>query len=116
MTTVDHALNAVKQMLIVFAPTVRKRRKLMRVDTLSMGKEPVYLDLYYPRLEQNPSKIVIALMDVRAAQDIHVTYDFDRDGWVISKDMSNDLDLDAEEDLREVAFIPAWHTKEGKTK
>lgn len=88
----------------------------MRVDTLSMGPEPVYLDLYYPRLKENPSEIVIALMDVRAAQDIHVKYDFDRDGWVISKDMSDDLNLDAEEDMREVAFIPAWHTKEGETK
>lgn len=44
----------------------------------------VEVDLHYPRVEGNDQAIEINLMDVRAADNIRVTYDHDRDGWVIS--------------------------------
>lgn len=54
-----------------------------------------YVDLFYPR--QNPGeKVVISLVDVRAADDLVVTYDFDRDGYVLTM---NDT---------EVGFVEAW--------
>lgn len=81
------------------------------IDTLGMtGVEEVHLNLFYPRVEGNPDSIKIALFDVRAANDITIKFDFDRNGWVIYSDM---LDPDLHEDqteneLQEVAFVTAW--------
>jgi len=61
------------------------------------------------------SYIQIALNDVRAADNIRITYDFDRDGWKIEQASifereSNETNY--EPDWQEVAFIQAW----GRTK
>ena len=68
------------------------------------------LELLYPRCSQ-VSKIQIGLCDVRAADDILIEYDFDRDGWVIKQASTFRWDIDDEicdPDWQEVAFIQAW--------
>lgn len=89
------------------------------------------IDFWYPRNEGNQKRIVVSLLDVRAANDISITYDFERDGWVISSDMvDTDKEYTDEEwaalpdveghpgtkdlipkELYEVAFIPSWPLK-----
>ena len=53
-------------------------------ETFSKFDIPV-IDLWYPRLDENVKEIEIGLMDVRAADGILVSYDFERDGWVIKQ-------------------------------
>lgn len=55
--------------------------------------------LWYPRLEKNPTSILVELFDVRAADNLIVSYDYERDGWVIARGLNPD---------REVAFIRSW--------
>lgn len=55
--------------------------------------------LWYPRLDSEPSTITVALYDVRAADDLVIGYDFDRDGWTIAQASAPDT---------EVAFIRSW--------
>ena len=57
--------------------------------------------------EGAPSEIVVGLMHVRAANDLVIDYDFDRDGYRIR--MSSEGPRDREDgQLVEVAFVPAW--------
>lgn len=100
-------------------------------DGAKVGSDGVKrVDLWYPRNEGSQKRIDVSLMDVRAANDISITYDFKRDGWVISsncdpgKDPSEytkeewDALPDVEgqpgykdlvcRELYEVAFIPSW--------
>jgi hypothetical protein len=73
--------------------------------------EPMHVELAYPRIEGNPDAIIVSLSDVRAADDLTIKYDFERDGWVISRDILDQLDdLQASEITEhiEVAFVPAW--------
>lgn len=101
------------------------------VDTMNvMGVEEISVDLWYPRVEERYKTINISLMDVRAANDIKISYDFYRDGWVITSDLTdprsiNDYtqeewdaipEVEGEPGVKnlvssirqEVAFIPAW--------
>ena len=81
-------------------------------------KTTIGVDLWYPRVSARYDKIQITLMDVRAANNITIMYDFDRDGWVVLSDCidpdDKELDMDTDKtpwDLKEVAFIPAWPQK-----
>jgi len=91
-----------------------KRKFLVdNVETLSKYNIPV-IDLWYPRIEENVKEIEIGLMDVRAADSILVSYDFERDGWVVKQASTfqweiSDAILDP--DWQEVAFIQAWGRK-----
>lgn len=78
----------------------------IEIDT---DDKPVTVNLSYPR-HRDVKSVRIDLVDVRAANAIHVSYDFDRDGWVIKSDMYNIDNPDAKEsdELHEVAFIKAW--------
>ena len=67
--------------------------------------ETAYVEFFYPRTPNHVKTIEIGLEDVRAADNIRVSYDFERDGWKIeqaSRDMVDD------EDWQEVAFVHAW--------
>lgn len=55
--------------------------------------------LWYPRLEDQPSTIEVTLYDVRAADSLVIGYDYDRDGWTIAR---------SENPEHEVAFVSAW--------
>lgn len=55
--------------------------------------------LWYPRNPGEDQRIRVSLYDVRAADDLLISYDFERDGWSIARD---------DEPEREVSFIRAW--------
>lgn len=55
--------------------------------------------LWYPRNEGEPPAIAVTLYDVRAADDLIIGYDFERDGWTVAR---------AHEPERELAFIRSW--------
>lgn len=55
--------------------------------------------LWYPRVDGNGSSVAVSLYDVRAADDLRISYDFERDGWSIARGEKPDA---------EVAFVPAW--------
>lgn len=80
-----------------------------------VNKEFVKAELWYPRVAGNPDEIVVSLMDVRAADDIYISYDFDRDGWVIKQEPVVDHDdyMETVGEPEEVAFVPAWLEKDG---
>lgn len=68
-------------------------------------------DIEYPRIEGNVDTVEVGLMDVRAADSVRITYDFDRDGWSIQQASVFEWDGDDDEmdsDWQEVAFIEAW--------
>jgi hypothetical protein len=70
----------------------------------------LYVELWYPR--QEPIKSIhVGLMDVRAADDIRIEYDFERDGWKISQ--AKYFSWEGEDEIcdpgwAEVAFVQAW--------
>ena len=80
--------------------------------------EPVYakrevptIDLFYPREDGNATELEIGLMDVRAADSILVSYDFERDGWSIKQASTFRWDVNdtiCDPDWQEVAFVKAW--------
>ena len=63
---------------------------------LNSDREVPMFEFFYPRVKGNVSSLDVGLCDVRAADNIRITYDFDRDGYVISRDG------------KEKAFIQAW--------
>lgn len=74
--------------------------------------DAMHIDIWYPRNKDNSIKAIqVGLMDVRAADDIRIEYDFERDGWVIKQ--AQVFEWDADDEIRdpqwkEVAFIEAW--------
>lgn len=68
------------------------------------------VELSYPRI--NPiSHLLVALEDVRAADSIRVSYDYERDGWKIEQASTfqwNSDDKVCDPDWQEVAFVQAW--------
>lgn len=77
------------------------------------------INLSYPprpgESEANRDKYIeVGLIDLRSADSIRISYDFDRDGWKIEQ--SSVFECPAEEaeknpdwqDWQEVAFIKAW--------
>ena len=73
--------------------------------------DEMHLDLWYPRNETSPIKsLVIGLMDVRAADNIRVSYDFDRDGWQIEQEevVTDNGHYRSTGKWIEVAFVLAW--------
>ena len=94
-------------------------------DTMTFQEARLYnkelaIDLWYPDTPTaDVKKIIIGLMDVRAADDIRVSYDKKRDGWKIEQASifeweSDDTEFD--QDWQEVAFIEAWKRKDERDK
>lgn len=72
----------------------------------------VEVELLYPR--NNPvNAIQVGLVDVRAADNVRLWYDFERDGWVVEQASRFEWGADEEVDWdwQEVAFIQAWARK-----
>lgn len=71
---------------------------------------PIMVDLEYPRIEENPDRIQINLIDIRAADSIRIGYDFERDGWIIEQasKFSWPIGDKTGPDWQEVAFVKAW--------
>jgi len=72
-------------------------------EALRVTKDIVSLE--HPR-HSDQKHITIRLIDVRAADDIRISYDFDRDGWIIEQPVDNPEQ--EEVTWKESAFVPAW--------
>jgi hypothetical protein len=86
-------------------------KKSNRVETLGVEGDTFYVDLMYPRGDGNPKYIDIALCEVRAADGIRISYDFERDGWSIEQASTFEWSADdkvCDPDWQEVAFVKAW--------
>lgn len=72
-----------------------------------------HVELEYPRLNSNVQEVTVGLTDVRAADTIRITYDFERDGWRVGMDrtVEDGPIMRVTEENAEVAFIPAWNEK-----
>lgn len=83
-----------------------------------MKKDTIKVDLEYPRSEGRAKKIIVSLIDTRAADSIVIEYDFERDGWVIKMDETREVDwgMEVVKPEQEVAFIPAWNEKDNLDK
>ena len=67
-------------------------------------KHGIVVEIWYPRNEEREiDHVRIELIDVRAANQLVVDYDFDRDGWRLQMPQEHDDNA-----LIEVGFIPAW--------
>ena len=73
--------------------------------------------IWYPRSEADGpgacafTKVRVDLMDVRAADPLRVSYDFDRDGWRVEQQSVFEWSEDAEKfdpEWVEVGFFKAW--------
>jgi len=75
--------------------------------------ETVNGELWYPRSEDRPDSLTVSLWDVRAAGDLTISFDFERNGWVISMDRMIEVGdtLEVAGQVEEVAFIDAWNVK-----
>lgn len=85
------------------------------IDTILLSGDELSIDLYYPR-NSKIKKLIVGLTDVRAADSIRISYDFDRDGYKIEQASVFEWDTNDKEcdpDWQEVAFIKAW-AREGK--
>lgn len=72
--------------------------------------DTMQVNLEYPR-DRDEKFIRIDLVDIRAADGIRISYDFERDGWKIEQasvfEWSGD-DEECDPDWQEVAFVKAW--------
>lgn len=76
------------------------------------------IQLWYPRNEGNAKAIEVELSDVRAVDSLLVSFDFDRNGWVIKQASTFEWDIDDEmcdPDWQEVSFILAWGREHNAT-
>ena len=88
------------------------------MPTFAVDWEPIeskyevpHVGLWYPRSDGSAKVLEIELLDVRAADSLQVSYDFDRDGWVVKQARFFEWDDDDDEcdpGWQEVAFIKAW--------
>lgn len=85
--------------------------KIEHVDLTRRGRILV-VDIEYPRNDEHRiNTIEIGICDVRAADNIRITYDFDRDGWSIQQASTFEWNIDdsvCDQDWQEVAFVQAW--------
>lgn len=97
------------------ADTVSKMQ-FMLSQAVQHGSE-LHIDLWYPPHTAEQSKpgeiqsMVIGLQHVRAADEIRVSYDFVRNGWIIeqaSKFEWNITDVVCDRCWKEVSFLKAW--------
>ncbi len=86
--------------------------KIESVECRVNGNEFV-AELQYPR--NNPIQYVeVALCDVRSADGVRVSYDFDRDGWKVEQARYFEWGCDdtvCDPGWVEVAFVQAWGSK-----
>jgi hypothetical protein len=84
------------------------------VTDVAVFNDTAHVDLWYPRLEGKPKYLEVGLVDVRASDNIRISYDFERDGWKIEQASIFEWDNDDEicdAGWLEVAFVQAWGRK-----
>lgn len=70
----------------------------------------LYAELFYPR-NTEVKYVEVDLSDIRAADGIRISYDFERDGWKIEQASTFSWSIDdgeCDSDWQEVAFVQAW--------
>jgi hypothetical protein len=78
--------------------------------------DTLLVELTYPKISENGvTKIFIDQESVRATDGIRLSYDYDRDGWIIEQQSrfawrADDKVFDP--DWQEVAFIESWAREE----
>jgi len=80
------------------------------LDAALCVKDTIQIDLHYPALPDSIKHFQIGLIDVRAADDIRVSYNFERNGWKIEQPSICEWKADdkvCDQGWTEVAFIPA---------
>ena len=74
--------------------------------------DTVYIELTYPNLDSKKVKYVqFDQESVRASDGIRLSYDYERDGYIIEQQSIFEWDIDDEvcdPDWKEVSFIKAW--------
>lgn len=83
-------------------------------------QETLVVELWYPRLSKDldPSQprykaqfVEVGLVDVRAADNVRISYDFQRNGWRIEQAQVHQWDSEdkvCDPLWKEVAFVQAW--------
>lgn len=68
------------------------------------------IKLQYPRDKSSAKFAIVGLVDVRAADDIRISYDFDRDGWKIEQEqiVNDNGNYQCAGKWIESAFVPAY--------
>jgi hypothetical protein len=85
-------------------------RKPLSMDECYQLGDTMFASLWYPRSSEK-KYIEVDLIDVRAADGIRISYDFDRDGYVIEQASDFgpwELGEESDPDWQEVAFVKAW--------
>lgn len=77
------------------------------------------VNMWYPGVKGpgTISEVRVGIVDTRAADDIVVRYDFDRDGYVVLQERSVEDGyggIDGTGEMVERAFVPAWLTDESR--
>lgn len=95
--------------------TQRTREEVVR--DIEVTSDTVHVDVWYPDLKGNQKYVEVGLMHVRAADNIRISYDLGRDGWVIEQASVFEWgadDAECDPKWQEVAFIQAWALQEQK--
>jgi len=77
---------------------------------LSIGKDTLSVDLWYP-YHRDIKFVEVGLIDVRATDNIRISYNHGRNGWVIEQASIFSWDVEDpffDADWQEVAFIESW--------
>lgn len=88
--------------------------KTLRLDDeaqVSRDGATIVTNFWYPRNEGHVTHIQVGIYDVRAADDIRIHYDFDRDGYAIEQASTfewEEGDTKMDMDWQEVAYVQAW--------
>ena len=88
-----------------------KTRDDISILEASRHEDTVHIDIWYPRNEGSAQYLEVGLMEVRAADNIRISYDFDRDGYKIEQASKFRWEADdqvCDRDWQEVAFVKAW--------
>lgn len=86
-------------------------KEFLTREAFSIRGDTMHVDLFYPGASDNPTAIQVGLDHVRAADDLRITYDMQRDGWIIMQASTfrwESSDTECDPDWQEVAFVKAW--------
>ena len=93
---------------------------LLKLDGIEIdqyeNKDTIIAEFFYPR--NNPIKFIeVGLCDVRATDNIRISFDFERSGWKIEQPYIDEIQKDGYIDAgtniwEEVGFFPNWNLEE----
>lgn len=88
---------------------------ISKIAYMLQGEAILSVGIEYPRQQDSKCKAVeVSLVDVRAAADIRIHYDFDRNGWVITMEKTERLPSGTNTSTGEwieVGFVEAYQTQ-----